>query len=354
MNIGIITVYDSLINYGSFLQAYALKNIFEELGHNVYFIENKSKKKLISEYVRGSIITDEIKTIRNWVTYMKGYIKISKIYYIFRKDWKRLNVISKKEIDIKKLDILICGSDEIWNLKNKYVATDFYFGKDIDVEKIGFAISTGETNEIDIADKKAFSDVLNSFKYIAARDSATEELLGCFYKKKIDRIVDPTVIVGKDKLQKEFRNKYGKYILVYAYDIPSKFEEYICRFAKENDLKILTPVLKKRFADYKIDSSALFFGSLVKNAKFVYTSTFHGSIFSILNYKNSVFYVEKPKTKEVIFNFGVEEHILNKEDDYECFVSKMFMSIDKEIIDNIRKREEDKAYDIIRKYLGDK
>ena len=40
MNIGIITVYESIDNYGSYLQAYALKRYLEQLGHTVFLLKN--------------------------------------------------------------------------------------------------------------------------------------------------------------------------------------------------------------------------------------------------------------------------------------------------------------------------
>ena len=46
MNIGIISM-QKVLNYGSFLQAFSLKKILEELGHNVYFIDIKPGRQII-------------------------------------------------------------------------------------------------------------------------------------------------------------------------------------------------------------------------------------------------------------------------------------------------------------------
>ena len=53
MNIGIITVHDSA-NFGSFLQAYAMKLALEDLGHNVKFIKTRSDRK-VKKVLMGSI-----------------------------------------------------------------------------------------------------------------------------------------------------------------------------------------------------------------------------------------------------------------------------------------------------------
>ena len=43
MKIGIVTIYESITNLGSFLQGYAMKIVLEEMGHEVFL----SKKKLL-------------------------------------------------------------------------------------------------------------------------------------------------------------------------------------------------------------------------------------------------------------------------------------------------------------------
>ena len=40
MKIGIVTVYESITNLGSFLQTYAMKTLLTELGHEVYILQN--------------------------------------------------------------------------------------------------------------------------------------------------------------------------------------------------------------------------------------------------------------------------------------------------------------------------
>ena len=42
MKIGIVTVYDGL-NYGSFLQAYAMKRFLEDKGHEVLFMAEQDR-----------------------------------------------------------------------------------------------------------------------------------------------------------------------------------------------------------------------------------------------------------------------------------------------------------------------
>ena len=45
MKVGILSM-QRVINYGSFLQAYALKNLIESLGHEAYFVDVKKGRQL--------------------------------------------------------------------------------------------------------------------------------------------------------------------------------------------------------------------------------------------------------------------------------------------------------------------
>ena len=45
---------------------------------------------------------------------------------MFKNDWEEFQFIDPTEIDKKKINLLICGSDEIWNIHNKDVDFNFY------------------------------------------------------------------------------------------------------------------------------------------------------------------------------------------------------------------------------------
>lgn len=42
MKIGIVTIYESITNLGSFLQGYAMKIVLEEMGHEVFFVQKET------------------------------------------------------------------------------------------------------------------------------------------------------------------------------------------------------------------------------------------------------------------------------------------------------------------------
>ena len=51
MKIGIVTIYESITNLGSFLQGYAMKIVLEEMGHEVFFVQKETTLHSIKKCV---------------------------------------------------------------------------------------------------------------------------------------------------------------------------------------------------------------------------------------------------------------------------------------------------------------
>jgi hypothetical protein len=103
--IGIYTLYNSK-NFGAFLQAFALMKFLEE--HNnckVYFIKNNEDKSKINLF-------DYKKFKKNFYYLMQDYK--------FKKTYKHFKIIKKNDTTYKEVNTILFGSDEIWNVKNKY------------------------------------------------------------------------------------------------------------------------------------------------------------------------------------------------------------------------------------------
>ena len=130
MKIGILTVFDA-VNYGSFLQAYCLQEYLKEKGHQVYMIKRSS---LLYEKWRFTSL----------FTYKPSKMKFkSSLARKYCKSWKRFNVCRKP----KELDLLIIGSDEMWELNNITFHTQpEFFGIGIDAKiKATYAVSSNST-----------------------------------------------------------------------------------------------------------------------------------------------------------------------------------------------------------------
>lgn len=77
-------------------------------------------------------------------------------------------------------------------------------------------------------------------------------------------------------------NSDSKYVVYYSYLDDSPMKNYILRFAKENRLKVVIAGFDYSWGDQKRMVSPLGFLTLLKNAEYVFTSTFHGSVLSTI------------------------------------------------------------------------
>ena len=51
MKIAIVTVYDSVVNFGSFLQAYAMSKVLESRGHEVFFVRRMPNDEILNDLI---------------------------------------------------------------------------------------------------------------------------------------------------------------------------------------------------------------------------------------------------------------------------------------------------------------
>ena len=132
--IGILSM-QRIKNYGSFLQAYALKTILQDIGHQVEFVDYHVEQPIIKTDNESSNKNDKIsKALKS----LKGDEPLKqKIQYIFHKKnfgkkyYKLLELTEQPNYN-PKLDALIIGSDEVFNCiqENKNVGYSLeLFGK---------------------------------------------------------------------------------------------------------------------------------------------------------------------------------------------------------------------------------
>lgn len=311
--VGILSM-QRIKNYGSFLQAYALKKIIEHLGHEVEFVDY---------HIEAPILNTEKKGIIGKIfSYIGGDSPfIQKIqYFFFKKNFSKNYVylcISNVHNYNAQVDTLVIGSDEVFNCiqSNKNVGFSLeLFGKNNNAKYlISYAASFGNTtlNKIEQYDKsKELADLLKKFNKISVRDDNSGLIVKEFTQVEPVYNLDPVLIYNYMNVCNEIHDLPGlkkKYLIVYAYSNRiSKYESNIIRkFAKEKQLKIYAIGGTQRCADKFINCSPFEVLTYFKNAQYVVTDTFHGTIFSIINHKQFLTLVRKSDNN----SYGNEEKL---------------------------------------------
>lgn len=284
MRIGIATFHWSQ-NYGALLQTYALKTKLERMGHQVCIIDkipcSKNKVESFSSKVKDSVLN-----ISHPFDHSRANVQRQKL-----KSFRNRYFTLVKENDITELDAIVCGSDQIWNSKLTggeldplyFGISDFFVAK----KKIAYAASIGESN-IPEKDVKMFRTLVSGMDAISVREKAIVEEIQQYAKHTVYNVVDPTLLLKKDDYISliDDRRLPGKpYVLIYQNTYDENLYNIALYIAKEKNLEVIE-VARKRYRPIQkcnviLDGGIDTFLKMYKDADYIVTNTFHGTVFAI-------------------------------------------------------------------------
>lgn len=291
MKIGILSM-QKILNYGSFLQALSLKIQLEKRGHEVYFIDIKPGRRIVTESSsRTSLLS---KFDKYFLKRIENYFFTKKMDAIHKNDYVTFLETSKKIGENEKFDLVIIGSDEVFNATtpSNWGFSTQLFGEVDNAQKIvTYAASCGNTTyenavQYKIADeiKKAMSNI----NMLSVRDKNTYMFVKSILGVEPYINVDPVFLTNFDTYVPKM--DVGKpYLLVYAYNNRIKDPKEINSinsYARKNGLKVLSVGMHQRWCPHNIAANAFSLLRYVESAKCIVTDTFHGTVFSIKYNKN--------------------------------------------------------------------
>lgn len=222
------------------------------------------------------------------------------------------------EISKEKLDGYVCGSDTIF-CPDEFGVDDGYFANYYPMQghSVAFAASFGDpTMTVEVS--KQINERLRNFKAIGLRENLMIPYVKRQTEAPVQKVIDPTMLLTPEEYESitEDRIIEEKYLLLYSRRYSPEMEAYAEKVARKNGWKIVEISLRATNADkghimfYRAGVEE--FLSLVKNAEFVVTNSFHGMIFSVqFSRPFVVFSREQCNTKieELIQLFGIKDHI---------------------------------------------
>lgn len=323
MKIGIISLYYKNHNIGGLLQSYATVNIINSFGYNAEQIcydlsvsnevsrkyQLERRKKLIHASGR-KIVLSKLKSIFTRFFTRKNDSKFNSILQKQNTTFKEFeNFIyhSKEVYTINDIDHandiydgFVVGSDQVWN--PGLLAHDAMYLRFADntKRKVTYAVSMGKASLINY-ESNIFTEKISDFQEIAVREKSLKKLIENNFDKKCTTVLDPTLLLNYSQWKKIENSSIlpkEKYIFCYFLGDCDWQRTLVQKFADEyNYLIIDIPYImgKKRKSDKILKSDKRYdvgpreFISLVKNAEYVFTDSFHAVAFSV-NFKTN-FYV---------------------------------------------------------------
>lgn len=343
-------------NYGSFLQAFSLKNRIEALGYTCEFI-NIIPGEQLKEYRQSRIYKFNLLVRRVW-----GWDFVKRLKYIYKFQTRFSNEFQpylgvKKGVTTEHFDIAVIGSDEVFNCTQStwFGFSRQLFGEVLNADKvITYAASFGSTTVEKLASlgiKETVAKLLSKISTLSVRDENSYNIVKTLTGNTPEKNVDPVLIFDYSKYMPT-KVDLDEYMIVYTYPgrITGKEEiAAIKRFAKSKKLKLVSighyfPWVDKTIVPTPFEVLAYF-----KYANYVITDTFHGSVFSLKFNKQFCTLVRQmnnQKLTSLLEQFGLTSRIINAPDD---IFSIMDLPIDYQYVNNLVKRETGRSIN----YLND-
>lgn len=358
--------FHSSYNYGSNLQAYALQEYIKKICNNnceykiINLRTNVQKemydllfhKKNIKNLIKYLLLFKYMKQLKTKKQYFEKFIN------------ERLN-LTKEYITLEELkqenfnfDYYISGSDQLWNLNAIDFDWAYYLEFVKSKNKISYAASFGSRElELSLNEKDRVKEDLEKYKNISVREKGSYDnvykLTGI--KPKVN--IDPTLLLTKVEWEKIiFKEKLIEKEYILLYDLKEYKLAYEVSKILSKKLKIPVIVTNLNYTynflynfEKYYDCGPLEFLNLIKNAKIVVSSSFHGTVFSII-FNKPFFSINGDKDfriKTLLEKMELKNRSINKEN-IEERLNKIF-DINFKKVEKVLKEERKKS----EKYLKD-
>lgn len=300
--VAIITMH-KVINFGSALQAYALQRAMERLGCDASLIDYRYPNAFhSSRFARGPLFT------RNLFGRILAKLKLKLLckrkaqVRRFHEFWERRFVETRPYLTYEELredspqaDVYVTGSDQVWNPRTMFGDAAFFLGfGDSGTRRIAYSASFGKASVPD-AMKADYSSRLKRYDAISVRENAGRRLVEELSGKKAEVVCDPTLLLEKSDYESLTEGVSSlvrePYLLAYALDYAYNPRPAISRLIEETSKKLHLKVVylvcgnTNEFRPGQITVSSagpLEFLKLFEEASFVVTSSFHGTVFSLV------------------------------------------------------------------------
>lgn len=334
MKIGILT-YHYGYNYGGVLQCYALQQSLCKLGYDDVHVINCIPSKL-KFYLGGLPRRREVRVIYDWYIRLRYGKNCKSAFDLFRSKWLNQTInISRAQLPyyVKDYDALIVGSDQIWNYREQ---SDGMFFLNWEPQftglKIAYAPCCGY-NEINDAFRSEIIKALRGFSSLSVRNGETASFVENLLGVRPQIVPDPTCLYDFSDLNNTKRLVKENYVFVYILgnEISGGNSGAIGAIKRKFvGSKVIASVIaysnpqQCQWADeIKYDLSPEDWINMIKYADFVFTDSFHGTIFSMRYNVPFLTFCSEERRKsrfiELIKQFGIEKNIVHSVEEIESY-----------------------------------
>lgn len=368
--IGIITFHNSY-NCGSMLESFAILKIMQKIDSDAELIDfsSQGQKNLYKVFfkcdsmkniIKNCLLLPHYKRIKNnnsqYESFKKNNFKLSKEYCY------------NSELSDEDYSVVVAGSDQIWNITIDDYDDAYFLNWVVNSKKVAYAPSFGAKNILKYSDNpEKYSKLISEFSSLSIREENGKKWIKDLTNLDAELLIDPTLLLDCEEYEKIMDDSCTpneEYIFLYC----PGFLRDLCDFVKKVSVKYDLPVIAWSAKSYytkaiytygfklpKYESPSVYL-SLIKNAKIVFTTSFHGTIFSTIfkkvffTLKNGGMYGDDDRVRTLLKQLHMENRLLepNYDSDIDFLKQIDYSNYD---LDLTKLRE--RAFNYIEKNIGE-
>lgn len=289
--IGVLT-FHRCINYGSYWQSRCLVEGLRALGKNASLLDHRSGRVNRAEW-RCALRPHRPAPTRQsdhplYAAKMRRFLDAIAVLPLSR------CFALEDPTDMESYDLVIVGSDEVWNLKHPwYGRTPLFYGEGLRAKRVAsYAASFGNQPAWQALERN-WAEKLQKFSRISIRDENSRRLIAqalCFEPELVldPCLLFPAVVEASAGSQGSARSAVpkGPYVAVYGHTFPGWFSHAVRRWAASRGSRLISIGYRNDWVDeHWIDAGPEEFAAFMSAAESVATNFFHGCVFALLNNK---------------------------------------------------------------------
>lgn len=355
--IGIMTWY-KYDNYGSLLQAYALLQVLKDMDIEAELINyNPHIPYRYSEDYLKRAIKKLLLYLKNYSTSIEQQLKKNNRFDEFRNKYLKQSAPAWTDNELfqlnEKYDAFICGSDQIWapTVFDKNYFLDFVQDN---YKKISYAPSIGLPEISNKIVKEKMKKLIGDIPFLSVREEMGKKLIYNLCGRESQVVLDPTLLLNKQRWNELIPDNFDEpYMLGYFLGENDKYVKISRELAEKYGIRLIIIPTKPNDLKYNEiinePQGPMEFVKLIKNAKCVFTDSFHGTAFSV-NYNIPFVTFRRFKENNLsqnsrIYNIlglvNLEERIYS--DQTAIYLKEHLLEIDYKNCNNIIEKERERS-----------
>ena len=347
-------------NYGGMLQAYALQTSIKNLGYDVHttFTKGPLFRRLIKSFPGARLL---IRILKN-----RPKANNSTVTTRFTQDFVN-NYINMIDFDkafwttkLNGYDAYVTGSDQVWRSTYTYVPHNMLNFAPSNAVKISYAGSFGTDNlsEYKVGLVGKTKKLANRMTALSIRESSGVKIAKNDWQVDAVQNVDPTLLVSQEDYLAIIQAAQGSThesrgdLFSYVLDPMLDKQGIASSVAALLQKKIFTVIDSDENSGKPMPPVEQWLRSF-RDAEFVVTDSFHGTVFSIIFNKPFIAIGNKSRGlarfTSLLKMFGLEDRLVT--DVSEVTPELIKAKIDWKNVNAIKKREQERAMKYLRKYL---